>query len=605
MIKIATDKIKKIIFAVITLAFFIFPFTQLSAEDYPAGFLGSGYREYLSDKKQNGYYVEVFTKMDLNQKERVNKRNQIEEILAYAYQAAPESANGILATQYQHKYNADNLKVEIAKQHQQREQVASAQIEGGFNYIPHSDGKIDYFKDGLLTRVENERVVDEFGNISIKDTSNMQYNDKRLLTSYDATLKDKMGNVTKLFWYGATYSADSVYYATATTNASKSLAEYTLKEIDPAGNVKLTQWKAVSYEGKYLRAFSQTIEDNVYGTASFKRSNITYAGNNPGQLSSYHEEGIGTDNLAYTLDRTDIAHNGEKDQLTGYHEVMMTTQIDGTKTKATTDAKFNYLGVAHQFGPDVEELDPDRILESIITITEENADGSVKTETATTKYDYEAASQLYKASTGSEFNGQEAKWYEYTDRAGHILSRNQDKDDKVTYSYVDADTLQTIAVSEGEVSAALKDGQKFSGTTETQFEILYGKPIAKQTHSVTGYYNPENNKIIRAEDSIITYNNGMVNNLLRTLDSQEYTKITNPLLDPENTHQQTRDIATTYSYDEKANLVDAQGTGTANGWEYSGEKGWYGKYTSTINIDNEVILGKVLRKTYDENKHYE
>ena len=148
----------------------------LLAEDYPSGYLGSGYREYLSGKIQNGYYVEVFTKMDMRQKERVNKRNQVEGILNFSYQATPESNYGILAHQAEQKENSDNLKTEIATQEQEREQVASANIE--FNYIKYSDGKIAYFKDGLASSVYNERVIDEFGNVNIKNTYNMKYNDK-------------------------------------------------------------------------------------------------------------------------------------------------------------------------------------------------------------------------------------------------------------------------------------------------------------------------------------------------------------------------------------------------------------------------------------------
>jgi len=382
---IATDKkmAQKIIGAIIVLALLLCLTTLLWAEDYPAGFLGPGYREYLSEKKQNGYYVTVFTAIDLYQKERVNKRNQIEEILSFASQAAPQSANGILTAEYIHKYNAYNLKREVAQQRMQREGVASAQVESGFRYLPHSDGKIEYFKDGLLIRVENERVVDAFGNLNIKNTYNMQYNDKRLLKSYESDLTDDLGNTTHLYWHGATYTGDSVFYGGPDTVVNKNILGYYLKQIDPKGNETLIHWNALSYEGKFLRAFSESVEDKVNGNVSFTRTNITYADNDLGRVGSYHEEGIGTDNLAYTLERTNISYNG-KDQLTGYHEVITTTEIDGTKTKTTVDAKFKYLGVAQQFGPDVEEPDPDRLLESTTTQIMENADGSIKTETTTT-----------------------------------------------------------------------------------------------------------------------------------------------------------------------------------------------------------------------------
>jgi hypothetical protein len=599
------DKIMgKLIISLMALSFIFHPSCLLMAEDYPAEYLGNGYREYLSDKIQNGYYVEVFTKMDMRQKERVDKRNQVEGILNYSYEATPESTNGILAVEYQHKDSTDKLNTEIKQQRQQREQVATAQTE--FNYIKYSDGKVAYFKDSLTTRVENERVVDELGNVSIKNTYDMQYNDKRLLTSYEATQTDHLGNASRLYWYGVSYTPDSVFYANKDTRAGKNVTDYYLKEIDSAGNTKLAHWQASSYEGKFLRAFSQTIEDSVYGNTTFTRSNITYENNDSERPASYHEEGIGTDGLAYTSDRTNLTYNDKK-QVTGYQEETITTQIDGSKTKTKVDAKFKYLAVANQFGADVEEPDPDKPLESTISTTIENADGSQRTETATITYNYDATNQLMSASEQSKFTGQEAQWYEYSDIYGHIVSRNEDENGNITYSYIDSITQETVIVPQDQVTATLKDGNKYTGIAETQYEILYGKPMAKEANSRTLYYgqNISGDELLRVEDSTLTYNNGLVNNLQRLLSSQEYTKVTRPLLDPENKYEETNEISTTYIYDAKGNLVDAQGTGKGGGWEYANEKGWYGKYTSTITTDYDVILGKALRTKYYEDKDYE
>ncbi len=271
-------RIEKIIILFIVMGFILSLSTLLWAEDYPAGYLGPGYRDYLSEKKQVGYYVDVFTKMDMRQKERVNKRNQVEEILVSSYQATPISSYGISAAQYQQIKNSDELNTEIALQRIQRTQVASAQ--GEFTYLPHSDGKIEYFKDGLVSRVENERVVDEFGNVGIKNTYNMQYNDKRLLIGYEADIKDNLGNTSHQSWTGS-YTPDSVFYGSDETRANKNLLEYTTKITDSKGDETVTNWKALSYDGKFLRAFSQTIEDSIYGNTTFTRSYITYANDDP------------------------------------------------------------------------------------------------------------------------------------------------------------------------------------------------------------------------------------------------------------------------------------------------------------------------------------
>ncbi len=576
------------------------PSSALS-QDYPAGYLGPGYREYLDNKIKYGYDIEIFTALENRQKERINKKNQIEEMVSDSYQAGSSSAYEIQESQTEKIENARILNTEIAQQRIQRLQVASAQTE--FNYVKHSDGKTVYSQDGLTRRIENERVVDEFGNLIIKDTHNMQYNDKRLLISYEAILTDILGNTTYLYWYGADYTADSLFYGGPDTNANKNMTKYYLKEIDSAGNAKLTHWQALSYDGKLLRAFHQKIEDSIYGKTEFTRSNITYKNNNPELVSSFHEKGIGNDNLAYTSNRTNIKYNDKK-QITAYHEEIITTQIDDTQIKTIIDAQFKYLPVPHQFGPDVEEPDPDRLSESIITTTTINPDGSKRTETTTTSYNYDTRQQLSGASGKSSFVGQEASWYEYTDSEGHILSRNKDEDGNVTYSYVNPQTLEIVIVPEEEVTITLKDGIKYSGTSEIQYEILYGKPMTSKAHSITSYYDPETLTLFKTEESTITYNNGLVNNLRRLLDTIEHTEISYPQIDPENSHRRISDIATTYLYGQKGNLIDAQGTGTAHGWEYSDERGFFHPYDSKITIKYVVILGTPLQEEYLEEKTY-
>jgi hypothetical protein len=581
--------------------FIFYPLSLLRAEDYPQGYVGSGYREYLSDKMQNGYYVEVFTKMDIRQKERIIKRNQVEEILHYSYQATPQTSEGILAGQVQQKENSDNLKTEIANQRKQREQNASAQTE--FIYIQYSDGKRDYFKDGLVTRAENERVLDEFGNAAMKNTFNMQYNDKRLLIGYEADLKDNLGNVSHLFWQGASYTPDSVFYGNKDTQANKNLNEYYLKEIDSAGNVKSTHWQATSYEGKLLNAFSQTIEDSLSGNTTFNRSNIAYESNNPEHALSYHEEGIGTDGLAYTSDRNNITYN-DKDQLAGYHEEVITTHTDGLKVKSAVDAQFKYLAVANQFGKDVEDFNTDRLLESIITTTTVNPDGSQRTETATTKYDYDKNSQLIAASAQSKFNGQEASWYEYTDTQGHKLSMNEDENGNVIYySYLDPDTLEVITVPLDEVTITAKDGNKYTGSSKIQYEVLYGKPMLSQEEASTSYYNPLGDLVTTTETQA-AYTNGLINNLQRLLSSKEDTKeIDYTQIGLEGKYaQELRDIVTDYVYFENGNLQTAYGQGTGGGYSQT-DAGWK-TYDSTIKVDYRVILDKAKQTDFEEIKFY-
>jgi hypothetical protein len=168
----------------------------------------------------------------------------------------------------------------------------------------------------------------------------MKYSEDRLLTGYDATVKDNLGNVSRMAWSGK-YTADSIFYGSDDTNANKRFSEYTVVEYDPAGNMRTTEWHAGYYDGKMLRDFNECIDDKVYGRATFSRTNITYHDNDPKEMFSYHEEGFGTDGLFYETDRTDTTYN-DKDQVTTYYEETWKTQIDGTKTKSTVDAELTY-----------------------------------------------------------------------------------------------------------------------------------------------------------------------------------------------------------------------------------------------------------------------
>lgn len=532
----------------------------------PSPALSKTASEYIHGKIINGYYVETFTDLENLQKQRIDKRNQVEAIISNTYQANADSTYGILEAKSETSINSQEINWTVQKNQYQAKQVASNLTE--FKYVSYSDGKIVRFKGGLVSSIENERVIlDEVGNVGIRNTQNMQYNDKRLLTGYEATLKDSLGNISHISVSGIKYSPDSVFYGGYDTNANKNEMEKYIKETDSAGNVTLTHWQALSYDGKLLRAFHQDIEDSVYGNSSFTRSNITYENNDYQRISSYHEQGIGNDGLEYSSERSNISYN-DKHLVTGYHEQIVTTQLDGNKLTTTVEAQFKYLPVPHQFGPDVETVDPDRLSESIITVRTLGSDGSEKTETTTTTYDYDTNQQLIGASGNSVFVGQEADWL-----------------DEETQTY--------------------KEGNKFSGTSQTQYEILFGRPMTLETRSHTLYYghNISDNELLRIEDTTITYQNELRNHLPRTISTQEHTEITDPLRDPENAHKTTRDIATTYFYDNKGNLVDAQGEGTAQGYEYSDARGWYGEYTSVITIEYDVFLGKTVRTYYFEDKN--
>jgi hypothetical protein len=566
------------------------------------GYSGPGYRPYLDGKIQYGYYVDRFVQLTRRQEERVSKRKQIEEVLNYANQATPQANSAISNDKANLKYQADKLNYDIQSNIQKGRENAAA--TGEFNYVKNSDEKTTFFTDGLPTTILNERVLDEFGNVSRKNTFNMKYNDGRLLTNYDATIKDNLGNISRMFWSGK-YTADSVFYGSDDTVANKHFSEYTVVEYDSAGNKKTTEWKAGYYEGKLLRAFSEYIADSIYGTVSFSRSNIQYKDNDPRQAYSYLEEGYGTDNLWYTSVRTETTYN-DKDQVTGYREETTKTLVDGTQSKATVEATLTYEAV-DQIYKDLEP-DADRLAGTVIHSTVVNPDGSKREETTATDYSYDCNNNIYAASGYSSYNGQEAQWFEFKDASGRILTQETDEDGNVTYYYIDyldGQSIGKVFVDAEDVTSTLKDGNYYSGNSKIEYEVLYGTPMYSNVSSTVYYTNSDDGYQFKTEKSETSYENGLVNNIRRLLNTNEYSTTQYQYLDPDNTHVETLGITTTYTYDSLGNLTGASGTGYRTGWELQTERGnWVFPYTSDITTTYVVIQGKALQEHFFENRHY-
>lgn len=575
---------------------------QAFADPSQPSFIGPGYREYVQEKIQEGYSIERFDRVDTRMLERVSKRNQIEEIIAYSSQAGSASANNIAMADYEHKDTSARLRSEIAQLQGQRESVASA--NGEFRYVPHSDGQVDYFIDGLTSRVLNERVTDEFGNVSLKNTYNMKYNDGRLLISNESDTKDELGNVSHASWSG-TYTPDSVFYADDQSNAVRNIQTYSFQETDHAGNTRATTWQANGYEGKFLRAFSQRIEDSVYGTMDFTRSSIEYATGNYKKASSWHEEGYGVDNLQYRLDRSNVSYN-LVEQITGYHEEKFTTQVDGNEMKTVEDATFEYLPVANQFGKDTQ--DPSHKLQKAFTTTQTfNADGSTRSDINKTEYTYDSAKSLTGAVNISSFSGTGADWIEYKDQTGRIVTREV-VDGTETFFYIDETTRERIAVEASLVTATEKPGDRFVGTSETQFEILAGRPMEKQISSNVMYFGPQalEDQLRTIEESTVLFNNGLVNNIRRQLTRTDHSETGYPLLDDaEMSHRTTREVSLAYRYAENGNLAGLEcENGWARGYEVSDQNFLVRPYESTIREYYQVILGKPVKIKTEEEKTY-
>lgn len=507
---------QKILLGAILMSLLLSPFGLIYADDYYPTYLSGGNLAYITRLLHSGYTTAKFIGENWRAEQQVQKRNDIEAMVDRAYRATPEANTGIWLAEYEHKSTVYAFNAEIAKQNSQREKVASTELEEGFYYIAYSDEKKVFFQDGLVVRVEGERVVDEFGNVSLRNSYyNYQYNGKRLALGFESDITDPLGNVSHVRRYGMRYTADSVFYANNETEANQNLFAYNEEITDSAGNVAKITWEAISYEGKCVRAYHYKIEDSAYGAAEFTRSNITYENNNPQRMSSYVEEGVGSDGLRYRTVRTNITYSGQN-QIAGYHEEKTVFYDDGNETKITTDATFTYATSTPQFGPDTDP-DPDRLQQSIVTTTVQNPDGSQRTITTTMTSLYDAHNQLIGATEHGEFSGQEADWME---------------------------------------NGQFRQGDTYRGTSDTQYEVIGGRPMAKQTQSQTYFYSATAGALLRTEDTTVDDTNGLRNNLPRLLSTHEHAAVTYTQIDNHGDPQWgIRDVSTVYGYAPNGNLI--------------------------------------------------
>ena len=518
--------------------------------------------EFLQEKTMQGYYVEEFEQRNNLTQTRIQKRNDIEQLVRDSENVQPYSSQNIQSLEKERTFNLDKLTRDILNIRNSRESMASA--TGEFSYVKNTDDSTTYFKDGLVSSVLDKREVDEFGNVSRTDMTNMTYNDKRLLESYDAESTDYSGNKIKIKWRGARYTDDSLFYGNKETNANKNILEYHIEKVDHNGNVQRTDWLAQEsdYAGKLLRKYEMSVSDSVYGDTTFIRSDIEYANGDPDLLKSYKEVGTMANGLRYDLLRFDTTYTS-KDQISGYDEYKTVYNDDDTiREQIKTTVAFSYLDTPHQFGPDVEP-DPDRLAESVIETTVTTIDGASRTEVVTITYDYDESLALVTASGVADISGNEAQWWD--------------------------------------VDSVLRDGNFYEGTSIREYEIFNKRPMLSNVSTEINYLDSKDRVNFRTERTSTEYINDLVNNTGVVISTDEHRETIHPYRDPDSTHINTTDITTQYSYDETAHLIDVSGTGTASGWESTD---WNGAYTSDIDVDYDIILGTPVQTDYIEDIEY-
>ena len=191
------------------------------------------------------------------------------------------------------------------KLQEQMWKAANLTHKANTTYLPeyNKDGsvKTTWSRAGLTIAVLNEHLDDGFGNVTVRDTYNMQYSDRALMIAYEAKEKDRFGRETYVKWHGAQYTGDSKFYAGEDTAANKNLTEFIEERVeqetkyDASGKEYIYEKHSYQhvyggvYQGKRMTSCNTTGWEDGRGEYYYTRSSMGYDGE--GNLTGYREEG--------------------------------------------------------------------------------------------------------------------------------------------------------------------------------------------------------------------------------------------------------------------------------------------------------------------------
>ncbi|MDO8603675.1 MAG: cysteine peptidase family C39 domain-containing protein, partial [Candidatus Omnitrophota bacterium] len=371
----------------------------------------------------------------------------------------------------------------------------AAAAGGEFSYVLAKDGTKINYTDGLASSIENEPMVDSYGNKTTKTTKDMRYNNDKLLVSYDAEIVDALGNVTKIQWRNGTYSPDSVSFADATTNAGKYLLGYTETVTDPYGSTTIREW-----------------------------STTREAYNSDKKATSYHEvnrDAVG--NIVSQSDWYNPTYNG--DNLMKYYQV--TQDANGNIYNTEWNGVYNEMG---------------RIISLTTKDEETDRDFSTKTSETTTTYEYDSEGNCVSAIGYSTMDGDDGFANTYNGKtvynydvingqiklintASEIYYDNVDGSQSTTRSLLDYKyndkNLMIDASGISSTEGADVFGNRFTSNAVDSYEIIYSQ--ARRTSSVTTNDSEDIFGSITHSESETDY---AYDDMGRLIDAQGYTDTT-------------------------------------------------------------------------------
>ena len=256
-------RVRKGVTLFIAIVFTYFSTLATGMEAFAAylGAVKSGKIDSFQDRRRSGYFSPEVIDARMKQQQAVVdyqnwKERSLEKQRAKVLGKISQNVDEAVFSQKQSTRRME-LEVQAARQ----KVFAILGQAALFNYVQYNDGKRIWFKDGLAVIIENERILDAQGNVSLRNTYDMEYNSKRLLTSYEADTTDCLGNLTHVKWHGAKYTRDSVFYADDETHAHKLVTDYIQETTDYFGNAVKVEWGGAQYDGKLLTSYHEKFTD--------------------------------------------------------------------------------------------------------------------------------------------------------------------------------------------------------------------------------------------------------------------------------------------------------------------------------------------------------
>ncbi|MFC1623722.1 cysteine peptidase family C39 domain-containing protein, partial [Candidatus Omnitrophota bacterium] len=415
--------------------------------------------------EQSGFLrIESVKKMIKRQMDEMKRRQQIQEDRGRREFRNYNINRRLYMDAVGKAQEAQSVSDQIMKARSNTFDAASAFTE--FSYTMNKDGSRVNYKNGLPSSIYNEPAYDSLGQYSLKNTLNMTYSSRRLLVSYDAEIRDSLGNATKIRWFDGVYSGDSIWWAGPNTSAGKYLLGY--KEIitDPYGTTTMRDWSTTrdSYgSDRKLSTYSDVIKDatgNIISTSIW--SDLTYEGSN---LTGYHQEAKDAYGNVTISDWDGEFKNG---RMASSHSI--DTQINRDGTSSVTDSTLTY------------KYDKDNNIESAYGFTQVN--GEAKDANEQLIYTYAGTNeQFYEA-----INGQLKILYTVSD-SEQVNSDTSTSKTHTRFDYV-YDDETNLLIDAKEVSTTEGEdvfGSRYESRNESEYDIIASQPrrVSSETETVS------------------------------------------------------------------------------------------------------------------------